>query len=159
MGIAVFLFLGAMSEFVQQDPVSYHLPGQPVTINEVLATMTTSYMLKHAPSDRQLLYVVFSVLPIGLAYLWGAFDRRQAHRPKVARFFGAVLFVFGSMFASVVPAFAAIAPTKLGTPSPEVVKIVGLALVFLAASWPLCFGRRLASAASQVLRTGGARAN
>jgi hypothetical protein len=141
--IAVLLFVGAMSEFVQQDSVGYHVPGTPVTINEILATMTTSYMLKHAPGDRQLLYVVFSALPIGLAYLWAAFDRRQARRPKIARAFGAALFVFGAMFAGTLPAFSAISPARSGTsPWSAIVPAFALAAVFLAASWPLCFGLR-----------------
>jgi hypothetical protein len=142
LAVAVFLFVGAMSEFVQQDPVIYHAPGQPVTINEVLATMTTSYMLKRAPGDRQFMYIVFSALPIGLACLWRAFDRRQTHRPKAVRAFGAVLFVFGSMFAGMIPAFSAISPSLPGRPSP-VAPVFALAAVFLAASWPLCFGLRL----------------
>ena len=114
MVITVFLFVGAISEFVQPDPVTYHVPGQPVTINDVLATMTTSYLVKHAPGERQFLYVVLSALPIGLAYLWGAFDRKQAHRPKIARFFGGALFVLGSMSAGMHPAFPNHQPDKDG---------------------------------------------
>ena len=156
--IAVLLFIGAMSEFVQQDPVSYHDPGTPVTINEVLATMTTRYMLKHAPGDRQLLYVAFSALPIVLAYLWRAFDRRQAHRPKVARAFGGTLFIFGAMFAGTLPAFSAISPARSGaSPWSAVVPAFALAAIFLAASWPLCFGLRPAGSGDQVCEHVGVR--
>ena len=140
MVITVLLFVGAVSEFVQPDPVTYHLPGQPVTINDVLATMTTSYLLKHAPGDRQLLYVLFSALPIGLAYLWGAFDRKQTHRPIVARFFGGTLFVLGSMCAGVFPAFLMISPMKSAASWSAIMPIFAFAAVFLATSWPLCFG-------------------
>jgi hypothetical protein len=148
MVITSLLFVGAMSDFVKQDPVVYHVPGQAVTINEVLATMTTSYMLHHAPDDRQFLYVVFSALPIGLACLWGVFDRRQARRPKVARVFGGLLFVMGSGFAGMLPAFSAINPTNAGSLWHSVVPGFVLAAVFLAASWPLCFRLRLATAIS-----------
>lgn len=140
--IAVLLFIGAMSEFLQSDPVVYHVPGQPVTINDVLATMTTSYMLKHASAERQVLYLLFSAVPVGLAYLWAAFDRRQAHRPKVARVFGSVLFLFGAMFAGMLPAFLAISPVKEGSPGAGLLPAFGFAAAFLAASWPLCFGWR-----------------
>lgn len=33
--IAVLLFVGAASDFVKQDPVINHVPGQPVAINGV----------------------------------------------------------------------------------------------------------------------------
>jgi hypothetical protein len=146
MIITVFLFFGAMSDFIKEDPVVYHVPGQPVTVNEVLATMTTSYMLHHASEERQLLYVVFSVLPIGLAFLWGAFDRRQSHRSKLARAFGGTLFVFGSMFAGMLPAFSVLNPTNADKFWTTIAPGFVLAAVFLAASWPLCFRLNLASA-------------
>jgi hypothetical protein len=156
--IAVLLFISAMSAFIQQDPVSYHVAGTPVTINDVLATMTTSYMLKHAPGDRQLLYVAFSALPILLAYLWRAFDRRQAHRPKVARAFGAALFIFGAMFAGTFPAFSAINPARPeASPWSAAVPAFALAAVFLAASWPLCFSLRPAGSGDQVSEHVGVR--
>jgi hypothetical protein len=144
MIITVFFFFGAMSDFIKEDPVVYHVPGQPVTINEVLATMTTSYMLHHASEERQLLYVVFSALPIGLAFLWGAFDRRQSHRSKLARAFGGTLFVFGSMFAGMLPAFSVVNPTNADKFAATIGPGFALAAVFLAASWPLCFRLSLA---------------
>ena len=150
MVITVFLFVGAISEFVQPDPVTYHVPGQPVTINDVLATMTTSYLVKHAPGERQFLYVVLSALPIGLAYLWGAFDRKQAHRPKIARFFGGALFVLGSVSAGMLPAFLIISPTKTGASWSSIMSTFAFAAVFLAASWPLCFGLSQSSMPNQL---------
>jgi hypothetical protein len=156
MSIAVLLFLGAVSEFFARAPVSHRTYGQPVSINDVLATMTTSYMLKHAPEDRQLLYVLFSAVPIGLACLWRAFDQRQKHRPKIARAIGAALFLFGAMCAGTMSAFSVISPTMSGgTWIGAVMPAFVLAAIFLAASWPLCFAFRSAEPSTRTSTING----
>lgn len=151
LSITVGAFTGLMalnmiSDFFHSDAGSTYTTDR---LSAVLEASTPAHVISNSTADLQCIWVLCIGAGILLAKVWIRFDKGRLPRPKVARFFGGLLYCWSVMMALYMVPFELIKEIDWSrhdashqVKSSATLGILAFALLLLGGSYLLSYGKK-----------------